>query len=258
MFVHNIDPVLFDVGPFEIRYYGIAYVLAFLAVFFFLKWYVRKYTIENFKEDDVADFLILLLVSMIVGARFFHVFVYNFGYYMSNPSEIIMIWNGGLAFHGGLVGILIAAYFYLKKKKINFYDLADVIVIPLAFGLALGRIANFINGELVGIKTNIGWCVKFPGYEGCKHPVVLYESVKNIFIGIVLIFVHFKGKFAKGTVFWSFIALYGFLRFMAQFLRANEIMIGPFDLPQYFSLLMLLVGGVMLYMVKSKSYLNTL
>lgn len=243
MFYNNIDPTLLKLGPFEIRYYGIIFVLGFVIAYFFINYLVKQRKLE-LKKDDILDLLFYLIIGTVIGARLFEIIFYNPIYYLKNPFEIIAIWHGGLSFHGGLVGAIIAAYSYCKKKKINFYDLADIAVIPLAFALFLGRIANFINGELVGRITNIPWCVKFKDYEGCRHPSQLYESFKNLVIFSILWFIKDK-KLKKGTLFWSFILTYSSIRFFIEFLRAPDEQIGfilGLTMGQWLNIVMFIIG----------------
>ena len=185
VFIHNISPVLahFSVFgiPLEIRWYGLFYVLSFLIAYFMIK-YLAKQRKLGITEDDVADLILYLLLGVVLGARLFYVIFYNPFFYLSNPLEIPAVWHGGLSFHGGLVGAIAAGWYFCRKKKISFYRLADIAVIPAALGLAFGRIGNFINGEVVGRITNLPWGVKFPGYEDFRHSSQIYESFKNLFI----------------------------------------------------------------------------
>ena len=160
MFFHNINPVLFEIGPFQIRYYGLFYALGFV-IAYFLIYYLAKRRQLGITKDDVSDFLVYQIIGIVLGARLLYVLFYNLQYYLKNPFEIIAIWHGGLSFHGGLIGGIIASYLFCKKKKIEFYDLADIIVIPVALGLALGRIGNFMNAELYGRITNMPWCIDY-------------------------------------------------------------------------------------------------
>jgi len=251
MFYHNINPILLRLGPFEIRYYGIIFALGFILAYFFIYHLAKKRELE-LKKEDVADLILHLIIGTVIGARLFEIIFYNPAYYLSNPLEMFAIWHGGLSFHGGLVGAVIAGYLYSKKKKIEFYDLADITVIPLAFGLFLGRIANFINGELVGRVTNLPWCVKFQYYEGCRHPSQLYESFKNLVIFFVLWFVKDK-KLKKGIIFWSFILLYSSIRFLIEFLKdPGEIgFILGLTMGQLLCIVMFGVGLYFFYKIKN-------
>lgn len=243
MFYNNIDPTLLRLGPFEIRYYGIIYALGFILAYFFISYLAKKRELKLTKED-IWDFLFYLIIGTIIGARLFEIIIYNPTYYFKNPLEMLALWHGGLSFHGGLIGAIIAAFIYCKKKKIQFYDLADITIIPLAFGLFLGRIGNFLNGELVGRITNLPWCVKFKDYGGCRHPSQLYESLKNLFIFSFLWFLKNK-KLKKGIMFWSFILMYSVLRFFIEFFRAPDEQIGfiiGLTMGQWLNIIMFVVG----------------
>lgn len=243
MFYNNINPTLLKLGPFEIRYYGIISALGFIIAYFLITYLAKKRDLKLTKEE-IMDFLFYIIIGTVLGARLFEIIVYNPKYYLANPIEMIAIWHGGLSFHGGLVGAIIAAYLYCKKKNIKFYDLADICVIPLAFGLFLGRIGNFLNGELVGRITNLPWCVKFKNYEGCRHPSQLYESLKNLFIFSILWLIKDK-KLKKGIMFWSFILMYSTLRFFIEFFRAPDEQIGfilGLTMGQWINLVMFVVG----------------
>ncbi len=254
MFYHNINPTLLKLGPFEIRYYGIIYVLGFILAYFFIN-YLAKQKNLKLNKDDIWDLLFYLIIGTVIGARIFEIIIYNPSYYFKNPFEMLAIWHGGLSFHGGLIGAVIAGYLFCKKKKIEFYDLADICVIPLAFGLFLGRIGNFINGELIGRVTNLPWCVKFKSYEGCRHPSQLYESFKNLVIFSILWFLKDK-KLKKGIMFWSFILMYSTLRFFIEFFRAPDEQIGfilGLTMGQWLSIAIFVVG---VYFFKSQTITN--
>ena len=141
---------------------------------------------------------------------------YNPGFYFSNPLEVLQVWHGGLSFHGGLVGAVAAGYVFCKRKKLNYYDLADITVVPVALALALGRIGNFMNAELYGRITDVSWCIDYSKNkfmdgipEGCRHPSQIYESMKNLLIFSALWVIKDK-KLPKGFMFWTFVAMYGF------------------------------------------------
>ncbi|MBW2980770.1 prolipoprotein diacylglyceryl transferase [Candidatus Woesearchaeota archaeon] len=229
MFYHNINPTLFRLGPFEIRYYGIIYALGFIITYFFLLYFVREKKLK-LKKEDVVDFLFYEIIGIIIGARLFYVFFYNLRFFVGNPLEIFMLWHGGLSFHGGLVGAAIAALIFCRKMRVEFYDLVDACVFPVALALMLGRIGNFLNGELYGRITSVPWCVKFKDAAGCRHPSQIYESFKNLLIFGFLWFSKdkkFKGKkLPKGFFFWSFVILYAVLRFIVEFFREPDLQLG--------------------------------
>ena len=136
MFYHNINPVLLDIGPFEIRYYGLFYAIGFILAYFVINYLAKRKEIP-LSRDDVADLLTYNIVGVIAGARIGYVLFYNLSFYLKNPLDIFAVWHGGLSFHGGLLGTIIATYYFCRKKNIAFYDIADLMVIPAALGLAL-------------------------------------------------------------------------------------------------------------------------
>ena len=245
MFVHNIDPVIARIGFLEIRYYSLAYILGFLLSYFILLHYVKKNKIYNMDRDKLDTFLIYIILGTIIGARVGYFFTKE-----SNPLahliDIFKVWQGGMSFHGGLIGIILVTLIFCRKYKIKFYDLADILVIPTAFALFLGRIMNFINGELVGIVTNVKWCFLFKWYNGCRHPSQLYEAGKNLFIFFVLLNLNKKKeKFKSGTLFWLFILMYGLLRFIITFLRDDPRIFGLSG-GQWLSLSMFIIALIVL------------
>ena len=255
MFFHNLNPALFELGPFEVRYYGLFYALGFVIAYLMLPHLAK---IKNIKlsKDDAADFILYLLAGVVLGARLAYILVYSPSFYLNNPSEIIKLWHGGLSFHGGFFGAIIAAYYFSRKKKIEFYDLADITVVPVALALALGRIGNFINGELYGRITDVSWCIDYSKNQyaqdlppGCRHPSQIYESLKNFFIFAALWFIKDK-KLPKGFMFWSFVAMYGLLRTIVEFFRQPDEQIrfifNYFTMGQLLSFPLFLIGLIML------------
>jgi len=244
MFIHSIDPVLVSLGPFQIRYYGLFFVLGFVFAYFILIYLVKKKEI-GLTKDDVADYLLYIIVGTVLGARIFYVFVYNLPFYLNNPFQMIAIWQGGLSFHGGLIGAVLGAYMFSKKKNINLYDILDISVIPLALGLALGRLGNFTNGELFGRITNVPWSFKFPDAEGFRHPSQLYASLKNLIIFSTLWMIKDK-ILPKGFLFWTFVTMYSAFRFAVEFFRQPDpqlgFIIGFLTMGQILSIIMFVVG----------------
>ena len=244
MFIHNIDPVLLSIGPFQIRYYGLFFVLAFVMAYFLLVHFAKRKELSVTK-DDIADLILYIIIGAVLGARIFYVFVYNLPFYLSNPFEIIAVWHGGLSFHGGIIGAVIAGIYFTKRKKIDFYELADIVVIPLALGLVLGRLGNFINGELYGRIADVPWAVKFPDAEGFRHPSQIYASFKDWLIFFTLWVIKDK-NLPKGFMFWLFVVMYSTLRFIVGFFRAPDpqlgFILGPLTMGQILSIIMFFVG----------------
>jgi len=245
VFINNIDPVLFRIGSLQIRYYGIIYALGFL----FAVWYMARLARDKkipLTVEEVYDLMVYIIFGVLIGARVFEILFYQPGYYFSNPAQMIAYWNGGLSFHGGLVGAIIGGLIYLRKKKIGFYKIADYMVIPAAPALAFGRIANFINGEIYGKITTVPWAVKFNGVEGYRHPAQLYESI-GMFFTFGLLYKWRNKKYKPGFMFWMFVVLYGGIRFVIEFWKVDENYFLGFPVGQWLSLVMLVVGLVVLY-----------
>ena len=248
MFIYNINPVLLNLGPIQIRYYGLVYVIGFLVIYFALKYYSNKGILKLTKQE-VESFALYLMLGVLIGARLFVVFGWSFLlgdplYYIRDPLKIIAVWEGGMSLHGGIVGILLVGYFFCKKKKLNIAKVADLLSIPGAFVLALGRIANFINGEIVGTITNLPWCFKFPKFEGCRHPVQLYSAAGRVLLGGYLLLINSK-KYKNGFIFWIFITLMGIGRFFCDFVREDPRFLG-LSFGQYLSIVMIIAGIVVL------------
>ena len=244
MFYHSINPILVEFGPFQIRYYGLIFVFGILLAYLFLRKLAKTRGL-SLSGRDFDDALIYGIIGLVAGARLGSV-ISNIGYYVDDPLKIFAIWEGGLAFHGGLIGLVAAGYIYCKRKKIRFYDVADIVVIPAALGLAFGRIANFINGEFYGIPTNLPWGVAFPDVDGFRHPVQIYEAIKNFLIFGVLWALRNK-PLPGGTLFWSFITLYGAMRFVLEFYKELDPLLFGLTWGQVWSIPMVAAGVYMLY-----------
>ena len=245
MFIHSIDPVLFSLGPISIRYYGIIYALGFMFAYIALRKAVQHKKL-HLSEQDIDNLIIWLIAGVVIGARIFEILFYQPVYYFSHPSEIIAIWHGGLSFHGGLVGAAIVSYLFSKKKKISFLNLADILIIPTALALAFGRIANFINAEVIGKPSNLPWSVQFPQDSLYRHPSQLYEAIKNLIIFFILL----KTKQHKeGYLLGLFLFLYGSIRFIIEFVKEPEGMIGPLTMGQVLSMPMIILG---IYLINKK------
>jgi phosphatidylglycerol:prolipoprotein diacylglycerol transferase len=244
----------------HIRWYGIIYAIGFAYIFLYLQFLTRRKSIENFGTKDVEPFLVGLIMSMVIGARLFHVFVYEFAHYIVRPHEILMVWQGGLSFHGALFFMALWIYYFCKKKKIEMLRLTDYLVVPAALFLSLGRMANFLNGELVGKITNVSWGVKFPSYEGFRHPTQIYESAKNfilftILLGTQFLQGHLFRKYVPGLLTIVFLIGYGLLRFLIEFLKDFESIFLGLNMGQILSLFVIFFG-VYLAFITRKTYLN--
>ena len=247
MWIHNLNPVLIEIFSLEIRYYGLVYVLGFL----FAIWWMQKYRREiGLNKEEVYDFIFYVMLGLIIGSRLFHVVFWDFSYYFFQPWKIFYLWEGGMAFHGGLVGSILVSWWYCKIKKVNFLKVADLISIPAAFALALGRVANFINAEVVGRVTGVAWAVDF-GDAQARHPYQIYAALKRFFVGGVLIY-FFTKKLKEGFIFFSLVFLLGVGRFVLDFYREDILYFG-FSVGQWMSLIMVIVSGIILIKKYKKS-----
>lgn len=243
MYIHNINPTILNLGPLEIRWYGLVYVLGFLLGAYFLQKYKEKL---HLSKDDVWDLIFYVMVGIILGARIFELF-WEPQYYLSNILNIFKIWQGGMSFHGGLVGSVAGAYFFCKKKNINFWKVADILSIPAILALALGRIANFINGELIGRPWKGNFCVIFPDYgEICRHPSTLYAAAKRFVVFGWLLFLSSWKDFKPGFIFWNLVFWEGLGRIIVDFYREDILYYG-FSIGQWFSAVMVTIAAYIFY-----------
>ena len=233
-----MDPVLFSIGNLEVRWYGILMALAYLAGFFISKNLAKK---RNISQKNIEDFFLYLIISAIIGARLLHV-IQNYSLYNGDFIRIISIWNGGLSFFGGFIAVLLTSIYFCKKRNIDFYDLADIFVIPLSLGLFIGRIGNFINQEHYGKLTNLPWGVNFDNLEGKRHPTQLYESLTHLITFYITNKLFLLEKLPKGFIFYSFLSLYGIFRFFTDFFRDQGTWILNLTMAQYFSLIFIIIG----------------
>ena len=250
MFIHNLDPVLFTLGPLSVRWYGIIYAFGFVLAYLMMPWLAKRKSID-FSSEDMGDLLFYIVLGVVIGSRLGYVVFYNLPVYVASPLSIFAVWQGGLSFHGGLIGTLVAGWLYCRKRNVGFYTLADLAVIPVSLALMLGRVGNFINGELVGRVTSVPWCFQFPGYEGCRHPSQLYESAKNFLIFLGLWQLN-KKELKPGMLFWSFVVMYAVLRFFIEFVREPDVQLGfifGLTMGQWLNIGMLVFGVYFLFKI---------
>jgi len=226
MFINNFDPVAFDFFSFQIRWYSIAYILGII-----LGWaYCKKKLIKDTKILVLFDDLIAyIIVGIIIGGRLGYVLFYNFKYYLENISEIFMVWNGGMSFHGGLIGTILATLWFSKKNKINTYIFLDLISLVAPIGIFFGRIANFINSELYGKETDVLWSVKFLAVDNIsRHPSQIYEAIFEGIVLFILLNYILKKNISNipGVISSLFLIFYSIFRFLIEFFRVPDQQIG--------------------------------
>ena len=259
MFTHNLDPILFDFGLISIRWYSLAYIAGILIGWWLGKKIIIKklqFTGQKFYLKEFDDLITYLIISIIVGGRIGYISFYNLGYYISNPVDIIKIWEGGMSFHGALIGIIIGTYLFSIKRKISSFFLLDVIACVSPIGIFFGRIANFINSELIGKTSEVAWSVIFPTIDMLqRHPSQIYEAILE---GIVLFFILqifiFQKNYKIGTCSCLFLIFYSSFRIFSELFREPDPQIGYLfnflSMGTLLSLLMLLTGIISLTFVK--------
>lgn len=243
-----VNPVLLDIGPLQIRWYGLLYALAFLSAYFIAKKLAKRF---NIKEEIIDDYMPYIIIADIVGARLFEVLFYDPEYYLSNPLKIFAVWEGGLASHGAIIVIILTTIWFCKKRNILFYNLVDLFAIPTALGASFIRIGNFINSELVGRVTDLPWAVQFIGYEGLRHPVQIYQAIGHVIIFIILLSMLKLKNRKEGTIFWSLLFLDSLFRLFTEFFKDLPLDYGFFylglNLAQWASVVILLISIKPLY-----------
>ena len=257
MYTHNLDPVLFDFGFLVIRWYSLAYIFGILIGWWLGKRIIlKKFQNLNFDIKEFDNLITYIIISILLGGRIGYILFYNFEYYLSNPFDILKIWEGGMSFHGALIGIILGTYWFSIKKNIQTFFLLDIIAFVAPIGIFFGRIANFINGELVGKTTNVFWGVIFPSIDNnLRHPSQLYEAFLE---GIVLFFIMnlilFKKNYKTGTCSYMFLIIYGIFRIFSEFFREPDSQIGfifgSLSMGMLLSLFMIFAGSI-LYLKKN-------
>ena len=252
----NISPEIFaiSVGGIEIalRWYALSYIVGFFLALYMMKSFVQKDNLwlsnqAPLRTDQLDAMLTYLIVGVIIGGRLGYVLFYNFGYYLINPTEVIRIWDGGMSFHGGFVGVVIAVLLFCKINSIQIWVTADLVALSTPPGLFLGRVANFINAELWGRPTDLPWGVIFPGVsaqqcEGvvglcARHPSQLYEAIlEGIILLFILLILAFKGALRRpGLITGVFGLWYGTSRFFIEYYRVPDPQFFSFDNPYGFA-----------------------
>jgi phosphatidylglycerol:prolipoprotein diacylglycerol transferase len=237
-FIHNIDPVIGQILGMYLWWYGLTYTLGFLAVFHWLR------TTREFLDmtmPQVYSLSIMLALGVLIGARLVEVFFYEWAFYSEHTGYIFFIWLGGMSTHGILLGGTLGMWLFCRRYHKSFLAVADEIVIPAALIMGLGRIGNFIDGQIVGDITNIWWAVKFPDADGFRHPVVLYDGIKNLLLIPLLLLIR-KTSPPRGMMLGHFLLWYGFLRIFIDFFREYRTSFLGLPPGQEFNISMTLIG----------------
>lgn len=285
-----MDPVLFSIGGFEVRYYGLMYALALLVGIELGKIHGKK---KGLAPELVENYALVAMVSGLIGGRLYYV-LFNLPYYLANPIEIPAVWHGGMAIHGGILGGIIGTFIFGARHKISPWKLGDIAAAPFILGQALGRIGNFTNGEVHGVPTFTPWNVIFTlkpkfyqwfeGYHALSaqakmkyeelvpwglvfpdsspagtefpnlplHPAMLYELILNFMAFLFLWFYMRKKDFAEGVTWWTYVILYSLIRTFVSFFRSEDLMFFGFRAPHVISLVLIVVSLVMIKILSSR------
>ncbi len=262
----NINPeiVSFELAGahLSIRWYGLFYVLSFVLAWIFYR-KLLKYRQISLNQDQYESIIFAIMLGVILGGRIGYLLFYNLPYYISHPLQIFAVWEGGMSFHGGALGVIIAGYIFIRKHKLSFGAMADAITPLISVGLGMGRIGNFINGELWGKPTTLPWGMVFPGAGDLpRHPSQLYEMVLEGIVLFAVTFILLKKLKTPGLVFWIWFGLYGVFRFLIEFVREPDDLkvyeeygyfFGFMSIGQFLSMLMVVIGAIMIFLIYRNS-----
>lgn len=265
----TIDPVIFALGPLQVRWYGLMYVLGFLATYQLVALQARQFGCDLLRKR-FDNLNLALIIGVVLGGRLGYVLFYNPAYYLAHPLEIPATWSGGMSFHGGCLGALLAGFLYCRHAALDSWQTADLYVVTVPVGLFFGRLGNFINGELYGRITTVPWGMAFPdGGPLPRHPSQLYEAGLE---GIALFLIlwplrHLPWKhpplrqWPHGTMLALFLGLYGLFRFLVEFFREPDaqlgFLFGPLTMGQLLCLLML-IAAVLLWQQRNTALARTI
>ena len=252
MFINNFDPVAFQIMSFEIRWYSLAYILGITIGWILCKKIFIKDLDINQRFDDFISYLI---IGIIIGGRLGYVLFYNFNYYINNIVDIFKIWQGGMSFHGGLLGIIVASILFAKKNNQDTFIYTDLVSLVAPVGIFFGRFANFINSELYGKVTEVPWAVTFVQVDNLsRHPSQLYEAIfEGIILFILLLYFRNKNFLEKpGLISGLFLIFYSVFRFCIEFFRVPDEQIGylifNLSIGQIISLVFIMIGTIVFYL----------
>ena len=251
MFINNFDPVAFQIISFEIRWYSLAYIAGIIIGWMLCKKIFIQKSDINEKFDDYVTYLV---IGIIIGGRLGYIIFYNFNYYINNLFEIFKVWEGGMSFHGGLIGIIVASILFSKKNNQDSFLYMDLVSLVAPIGIFFGRLANFINSELYGTPTDIPWAVTFIQVDNLsRHPSQLYEAIlEGVILFIILMYFKNKDYLKKpGLISGLFLIFYSLFRFFIEFVRVPDEQLGylifELSMGQIISLIFFVIGIILFY-----------
>ena len=252
MFINNFDPVAFQIMSFGIRWYSLAYIAGIILGWLLCKKILIQKSDINEKFDDYITYLV---IGMIIGGRLGYIIFYNFSYYINNFFDIFKVWEGGMSFHGGLIGIIVASILFSKKNNQDSFLYMDLVSLVAPIGIFFGRLANFINSELYGTPTDIPWAVTFIQVDNLsRHPSQLYEAIlEGIILFIILMYFKNKDYLKKpGLISGLFLIFYSIFRFFIEFVRVPDEQLGhlifELSMGQIISLIFFVIGIILFYL----------
>ncbi|MCA9474046.1 MAG: prolipoprotein diacylglyceryl transferase [Nitrospira sp.] len=246
----EIDPIFFQLGPLAFRWYGLMYLLGLGAAYFVIKSRAADKHV-NLTHEQLSDLIVFAAFGVFLGGRLGYILFYNPTFYLEHPLKIFAVWEGGMSFHGGLIGTCVALWLFSRRRGFPLYRIADLAAGAVPIGLGFGRLGNFINGELYGRATDVSWCMVFPhGGPNCRHPSQLYEAFLEGFVLFVILSIVNRRSTPPGTIFWSFLIGYGCARFFIEQFREPDSHIGflfaSLTMGQILCIPMILIGTFML------------
>ena len=260
MFINNFDPVAFQIISFEIRWYSLAYIAGIIIGWMLCKKIFIQKSDINEKFDDYVTYLV---IGIIIGGRLGYIIFYNFNYYINNLFEIFKVWEGGMSFHGGLIGIIVASILFSKKNNQDSFLYMDLVSLVAPIGIFFGRLANFINSELYGTPTDIPWAVTFIQVDNLsRHPSQLYEAIlEGVILFIILMYFKNKDYLKKpGLISGLFLIFYSLFRFFIEFVRVPDEQLGylifELSMGQIISLIFFVIGIILFYFKNENKQIN--
>jgi len=269
MIIHNFDPILIDLGIFQIRWYSIAYILGIVVGWIYANKIIllsskNQHGFKQVSKEQFDELIIYIILGIILGGRLGYVIFYNLEYYSQNFMEIFKVWQGGMSFHGGLLGVLISCILFSKKLNISFFNFTDIISCVAPIGIFLGRIANFINGELYGKTTSMQWGVLFQNAGSLpRHPSQIYEAIlEGIILFLIINYLALKKEylFKKGFISALFLIFYSILRIFSEIFREPDMHLGLIfnylSMGTLLSILFIIIGFTIILFIKKNEQNN--
>jgi phosphatidylglycerol:prolipoprotein diacylglycerol transferase len=259
MYVLDFNPTILKIGFVDIRWYSVIFALGFVLFYFYLKYLIGKKLLDGLNKENFESFVVYSIIGIVAGSRIFYFLFYDFSGLFTNPLEIFKIWHGGLSFHGGLIGFLMSTFIFSRKYKINLWKLLDISAVFAIFGLMLGRIGNFLNGEIAGTPFDGAWCTVFPLYDNvCRHPYPVYAFISHLILLIYLLIIIYLNKnrlkefIGRRIMSANFLIGYGALRIITDIWKLDNLFFG-LKTGQWLSILMIIIGFMILFLKKKDS-----